>query len=126
MTTAFAATLVDGFPVVEGPKRKRAKFYIQMPSSWTGATGEALDLSDADNGAFSVITDYSFGPSTAVVDHGWVYNLKGTATTAKDGITASTVYVTAHSSAGSAATMANSDSDDMSATTTMMLTVWGY
>ena len=125
MTTAFAATLVDGYPVVEGPKRKMAKFYIQMPDSWTGA-GESLDLSTAANGAFSVITDYVFGPSTAVADHGWVYNLFGTATTAKDGITASTVTVSAHSSAGSAATMANSNADDMSATTTMMLTVWGY
>lgn len=123
MTTAFAATLVEG-PVVEGPKRKRARFTIQMPNSWTGA-GVALDLSTAANGSFAVITDYKFGPSPAIADFGWVYDLIGTAATGH-GVTASTVKVVAHSSAGAAATMANSDTDDMSATTTMNLTVWGY
>lgn len=124
MSTAFAVTLANG-PIVESVKRKRATVTLQMPSSWSGAAGHAIDFSSSSYGSFTTITDYKFGPSTAVVDFGWVYDLKGTAATG-GGITASTCYVCAHSSAGSAATMANSDTDDMSATTTMNLTVWGY
>ena len=120
MTVAFAATLVEG-PVVCGPKRKRIKFKIQMPESWTG-TGVALDMSDY----LDVVCEYQFGPSTAVVDFGWVYDIVGTAASDDDGITGSTATLCAHSSAGSAATMANSDTDDMKATTNMYLTCWGY
>jgi hypothetical protein len=125
-TVAFAATKISG-PDVTGVNEKKVVLNLQMPEAWTAA-GIAMDFSAAALGGFSVITRYAFGPSAAVTDFGYKFNLFGTKTTAKDGTTASTVKLAGHWSAAGTAGVSPPipDNTDLKAITDMGLTVWGY
>lgn len=123
--TLFVATKVADYGV-KGFKHSEKTFTLQLPSSWT-ATGVAWDLSTE----FSVITGCSFGPQNAIGANAYIWGLIGTATTAGDGITASTVKLTAHENktgAGAAveAFPAVADATDLKAITALRVTVRGY
>jgi hypothetical protein len=123
---AFAATLKKG-PIVTDVNEKKVTLSLQMPEVWAAA-GVALDMSAAALGGFSVVTRYQFGPSAAVGDSAYKFDLFGTESDDDDGITASTCTIAGHwGCAGTAAAYpAIPDSTDLKAITDLKLTIWGY
>jgi hypothetical protein len=121
----FAATKVAEYGV-KGFKHKEKTFTLQLPSVWAAA-GISWNLS----AEFSVVTGCSFGPQNAIGANAYIWGLIGTATTAGDGITASTVKLTAHENKTGAAPAveafpAVADDTDLKAITALRVTVRGY
>ena len=121
MATSFAVTTV--IPARNIGMMKREALYKHQWPNPTVAAGHAWDLS-AD---FEEVHGYTFGPSAAVTDHGlMVPNLIGTLGTY--GYTPSTIKLVGHQTGTGDTAPLDSvpDSDDHSAVTSMLVTVYGY
>jgi hypothetical protein len=125
-TTTFTASVVSSsVSGIMGPLDRKTRITLAFPQQWTAA-GLALDLSGSTLGAYSYISEYSFGPGSLITD-GEIYpHLFGTKHASDGSISASTVKVGAHWGGGAGAALDSVGTDDLSAIVALALTVHGY
>jgi hypothetical protein len=119
----FVPTVIDA-PEVDGVRRKKARYSLQLPDAASGwlAAGLAWDLS----AGFDVITEAHFYKGKK----GYQFELTGTADSSGKGHTSSTNkilgYYGDNNNANDGPAIAVPDATDLSAVTALEVVVYGY